>query len=63
MYEFFLRNELPSLLEDFPFTVRVMYFQHDRAALHYTWYVTVFAQIFPWPLFRLWGPLVWLSRS
>jgi len=47
MYEFFLRNELPSLLEDFPLTVRVMYFRHDWAALCYTWHVSEYLHIFP----------------
>jgi hypothetical protein len=37
MYEFFLRNELPCLLEDIPLMARgQMYFQHDGALSHST---------------------------
>jgi hypothetical protein len=36
-YEFFLRNELPGLLEGIPLVVRSqLYFQHDGAPPHYT---------------------------
>jgi len=64
MCEFFLRNELPSLLEDFPLMVRVMYFQHDRAALHYTRHVREYLnKFFPDHSLGCGGPLAWLSRS
>jgi len=40
MYEFFLRNELPDLLEDILLLVRSqMHFQHDGAPPLYTWHV------------------------
>ena len=40
MCEFFLRNELPDLLEDILLLVRSqMCFQHDGAPPHYTWHV------------------------
>jgi hypothetical protein len=40
IYEVFLRNELPGLLEDIPLMIRSqMYFQHDGAAPHYTRHV------------------------
>jgi hypothetical protein len=39
-YEFFLRNELPGLLEDIPLVVTSqLYFQHDGAPPHYTRHV------------------------
>ena len=39
-YEFFLRNELPGLLEDIPLMIRnQMYYQHDGAPPHYTRHV------------------------
>jgi len=40
VYEVFLRNELPGLLEDIPLMIRSqMYFQHDGAPPHYTLHV------------------------
>jgi hypothetical protein len=37
MYEVFLRNELPGLLEDIPLMVRSqMYFQHDGSPAHFS---------------------------
>jgi len=39
-HEVFLRNELPSLLEDLPLIIRrQMYFQHDGAPPHYARHV------------------------
>jgi len=40
VYEVFLRNELPGLLEDIPLMIRSqIYFQHDGAPPHYTRHV------------------------
>ena len=47
-YEFFLRNELPGLLENIPVMVRgQIYFQHDSPRPLHSTCERVFTQIFP----------------
>jgi hypothetical protein len=64
-YEFFLRNELPGLLEDIPLVVRSqLYFQHDGAPPHYTRHVREYLdESFPNRWFGRGGPLAWPPRS
>ena len=65
MYEAFLRNELPSLLEDIPLMIRSqMYLQHDGAPPHYTRHVRDYLnESFPNRWLGRGGPIAWPSRS
>jgi len=64
MYEVFLRNELPGLLEDIPLMTRSqMYFQHDGAPPHYTWCVKEYLnESFPNRWLGCGGPVAWPLR-
>jgi len=64
-YEFFLRNELPGLLEDITLMIRSqMYFQHDWAPPHYTRHVRVYLnRSFPNRWLGCGGPIAWPLRS
>jgi hypothetical protein len=64
-YEFFLRNELPGLLEDIPLVVgSQLYFQHDGASPHYTRHVREYLdESFPNRWLGRGGPLAWPPRS
>lgn len=65
VYELFLRNELPGLLEDVPLAVRHdMYFQHDGHPAHFSLRVRNFLNEH---FFNRWigrgGPQAWPPRS
>ncbi|KAJ4433742.1 hypothetical protein ANN_16053 [Periplaneta americana] len=65
VYELFLRNELPGLLEDVPLAVRHdMYFQHDGHPVHFSLRVRNFLNEH---FFNRWigrgGPQAWPPRS
>jgi len=64
-YEFFLRNELPCVLEDIPLMIRrQIYFQHDGAPPHYILHVRdYFNESFPNCWLGRGGPIPWPSRS
>jgi hypothetical protein len=64
-YEFFLRNELPGLLEDILLMVKSqLYFQHDGAPPHYTRHVREYLdEYFPNRWLGRGGPLAWPPRS
>ena len=64
MYEYFLRIELPGLLEDILLLVRSqMYFQHDGTPPYYTWHVKWYLhKSFPNHRLSCGGPLSWPPR-
>jgi len=65
IYEVFLRNELPGLLEDIPLMIRSeMYFQHDGAPPHYTRHMREYLnESFPTRWLGRGGPVAWSPRS
>ena len=64
IYEVFLRNELPGLLEEIPLMIRSQtYFQHDGAPPHYTWHVREYLnESFPNRWLGCGGPVAWPPR-
>jgi len=64
-YEFFLRNELPGLLQDIPLMIKSqMYFQHDGAPPHYTRHVRDYLnESFPNHTLGRGRPVAWPPRS
>ena len=65
IYEVFLRNELPGLLEDIPLIIMShMYFQHDGAPPYYTRHMREYLnESFPNRWFGRGGPVAWPPRS
>jgi len=60
-YEVFLRNVLPSLLEDIPLMMSQMYFQHYGASPHYVREYLI--ESFPNRWIGRGGPVAWPLRS